>query len=86
MLNQHRSHQPISSEISVLLEEWLHVLHVHSVVHVGVEFECRCLQLLVSKSATIEELGVLLVVVAETGDFTAFPGKVTQEVGTMHTA
>lgn len=70
----------------MLLEEWLHVLHMHSVVHVGVEFECGCLQLLVSKAASIEELGVLLVVVAEAGDLAAFPGEVAQEVGTVHAA
>lgn len=86
MLNQHHSYQPLCSEVSVLLEEWLHVLHVHSVVHVGVEFECGCLQLLVSEAASIEELGVLLVVVAEAGDLAAFPGEVAQEVGAVHAA
>ena len=57
----------------MLLKEWLHILNVHSVVHVGVEFKSRCLQHLVSKSAVVDKLGVLLIVVAQTGDLTAFP-------------
>ena len=57
----------------MLLEEWLHILNVHSVVHVGVEFKCRCLQHLVSEAAVVDELVVLLVVVAQTGDLATFP-------------
>jgi hypothetical protein len=74
------------SEVSVLLEEWLHILNVHSVVHVGVEFESGCLQHLVSEAAVVDELGVFLVVVAEAGDLAALPGEVAQEVGAVHAA
>ena len=72
------------SEVSVFLEEWLHILNVHSIVHVGVEFKCGCLQHLVSESAVVNKLGVLLVIVAETGDLAALPREMAQEVGTVH--
>ena len=75
-----------SSEVSVLLKEWFHVLHMHSIVHVGVEFECGCLQLLVPETAIVDKLGVLLVIVAQTRHFTAFPREVAQEVGAVHAA
>jgi hypothetical protein len=44
-----------SSEVSVLLKEWFHVLHMHSIVHVGVEFECGYLQLLVPETAIVDK-------------------------------
>ena len=62
----------------MLLEEWLHILHVHSVVLVGVELEGGCLKLLVAEASIVYELCVLLVVVGKAGDFAAFPRKVAQ--------
>ena len=70
----------------MFLEEWFHVLHMHSVVLVGVEFECGRLQHLVSEAAVVEELGVLLVVVAQAGHLAALPRQVAQEVRTVHAA
>ena len=63
----------------MLLEEGLHVLHVHPVVHVGVHLERRRLQLLVPKAARVHELGVLLVVVREAGELAALPVHVAHE-------
>ena len=70
----------------MFLEEWFHVLDVHSVVLVGVEFECGRLQHLVPEAAVVEELGVLLVVVAQAGHLAALPRQVAQEVRTVHAA
>ena len=70
----------------MLLEERLHVLHVHSVVLVGVELECGRLQHLVSEAAVVEELRVLLIVVAQAGDLAALPRQMTQEVRPVHAA
>ena len=80
----HSSYEPFRSQVSVLLKEWLHILTVHSVVLIGVEFKSGCLQHLVSESAVVEELGVLLVVVAEAGDLAALPREMAQEVGPVH--
>ena len=66
------------SEVSVLLEERLHILHVHSVVLVGVELEGWCLELLVAKASVVQELGILLIVESEAGDLTALPREMTQ--------
>ena len=82
----HPSYEPFRSQVSVLLKEWLHILTVHSVVLIGVEFKSGCLQHLVSESAVVEELGVLLVVVAEAGDLAALPREMAQEVGAVHAA
>jgi hypothetical protein len=66
------------SDVSVLLEEWLDVLDVHSVVLVGISLKGRSLKHLVSSTATIKELGVLLIVIGQAGDLTALPCHVTQ--------
>ena len=62
-----------SSELSVLLEERLDYLHVHSVVHVGVGLESWGQQMLRPQASSIEELRVLLVVIGEAGDLAALP-------------
>jgi len=71
------------SDVSVLLEERLDVLDVHSVVLVGVSLEGRSLKHLVSSSAGIQELGILLIVVGQAGDLTALPCHVTQIDGAI---
>lgn len=70
-----------SSELSVLLEERLDYLHVHSVVHVGVGLESWGQQMLRPQASSIEELRVLLVVVGEAGDLAALPVQVAHVGG-----
>ena len=66
------------SDVSVLLEEWLDELDVHSVVLVGVCLESRCLEHLVSGATIVQELSVLLVVVLEAWDMAALPSHVSK--------
>jgi len=67
----------------VLLEESLDGLHVEAVVLVGVPFEGRRLQVLVSEASVSDELLDLHVVVRESGQLSSLPGEVADVEGVM---
>jgi hypothetical protein len=53
--------------LSVLLHEFLEVSHVHAVIHVGVEFEGRGEEELMTHASVSNEFLVLHIIVSESG-------------------
>ena len=62
----------------MFLEEGLNELDVHSVVLVGVGLKSRGLEHLVSSTASVQELGILLIVVSQAGDLATLPCHMTK--------
>ena len=71
------------SNLSVLLEECLDLLHMQPVVRVWVPFKCWCVQVLVSEAGRICILLILHVVVCHSREFATFPGEVADVEGVM---